>query len=229
MAAANPQGPAPTGSLTPSGARLASRIDSLLPQTQCTQCGFDGCLPYAQAIAAGQAQINRCPPGGRQGIARLAALLGKPEIDLDASCGQEGPLRLARIDEQACIGCTKCIVACPVDAIIGARKRMHTVIPELCTGCGLCLPPCPVDCIVLAPSPDHPHWSDDDARKARIRFGQRHTRLERDRADEEQRLQQLASKKLTRPDTEPADAHAVRKRAVIAAAIERARAIGARR
>jgi len=128
---------------------LADRIDALLPQTQCEQCGFHGCRPYADAMAAGEADIDRCPPGGSIGITRLAALLDRPVIPLDTSRGVEKPRTLARVIEADCIGCTKCIQACPVDAIVGASKLMHTVIPELCTGCELCLPPCPVDCIDL--------------------------------------------------------------------------------
>ena len=130
---------------------LADQIDDLLPQTQCTQCGFSGCRPYAEAIASGDAQINQCPPGGAQGIARLAALLGRAIIPLNPAHGVEKPLAAALIDEQWCIGCTLCIQACPVDAIVGAAKRMHTVLLEQCTGCELCVAPCPVDCIEMIP------------------------------------------------------------------------------
>lgn len=126
---------------------LAERIDALLPQTQCRRCGFDGCRPYAEALARGESELNRCPPGGREVIAQLAALLGRPELPLDPDCGQEGPPLVALIDEAACIGCARCLDDCPTDAIVGARKRMHTVIAEDCTGCELCLPACPVDCI----------------------------------------------------------------------------------
>lgn len=132
---------------------LADAIDALLPQTQCTQCGFAGCRPYADAIATGAADINQCPPGGAAGIARLAALLGRAPLPLDPQHGIEKPPVLARIVEEECIGCTKCIQACPVDAIVGGAKLMHTVIAALCTGCELCLPPCPVDCIALVPMP----------------------------------------------------------------------------
>jgi electron transport complex protein RnfB len=126
---------------------LAARIDRLLPQTQCGQCGYAGCRPYADAIAHGTAEINQCPPGGAAGIRALAELLQRPRLPLNPANGIERPKALAVIDEATCIGCTKCIQACPVDAIIGAPKLMHTVIAELCTGCELCLPPCPVDCI----------------------------------------------------------------------------------
>ena len=129
----------------------AEAIDALLPQTQCTRCGYDGCRPYAEAIARGAAEINQCPPGGAAVIARLAALLGRAPLPLNPSNGLEAPARVARIDEQACIGCTKCLPPCPVDAIIGARKHMHTVLADECTGCELCIAPCPVDCITLVP------------------------------------------------------------------------------
>ena len=126
---------------------LALRIDAVLPQTQCTRCGFAGCRPYADAMAAGTADINRCPPGGDPVIAALAALTGRAPRPLDPACGTYEPLQVAVIDEAACIGCTLCIDACPVDAILGAQKRMHAILPSLCSGCELCVPPCPVDCI----------------------------------------------------------------------------------
>ena len=130
-------------------AALAELIDAALPQTQCTRCGEPDCRRYAQAIAEGRAEINRCPPGGAEGIARLATLTGRASLPLDPACGIEGPLRLAVIDEAWCIGCTLCIKACPVDCIVGAAKQMHTVIEAHCTGCELCLPVCPVDCIAM--------------------------------------------------------------------------------
>jgi Na+-translocating ferredoxin:NAD+ oxidoreductase subunit B len=132
---------------------IVDRIDRVLPQTQCGQCGYPGCRPYAEAIARGEAGINQCPPGGAAGIAALAVLLGRDPLPLDPAHGVEKPRVLARIDEATCIGCTKCIQACPVDAIVGTAKLMHTVVAELCTGCELCLPPCPVDCIDLVPAP----------------------------------------------------------------------------
>jgi electron transport complex protein RnfB len=161
----------------PSGDGLVDAIDALLPQTQCTKCGYQGCRPYAQAIAREAAPINRCPPGGAEGIVRLALLLGREAIALDPACGIEVPRRIAWIDPGRCIGCTLCIQACPVDAIIGARKRMHTVIDELCTGCDLCLAPCPVDCIEMRPAPE-PDWSPDDAAAARERHHRRSARLQ---------------------------------------------------
>ena len=126
-------------------------INALLPQTQCTRCGYQGCLPYAQAIAAGDANINQCPPGGQATIETLARLTGRPPLPLNPANGVEGPRTVAFILEEHCIGCTKCLPACPVDAILGANKRMHTVIAIECTGCELCIAPCPVDCIVMLP------------------------------------------------------------------------------
>ncbi len=130
---------------------VVDKIDAILPQTQCGQCGYSGCRPYAEAIAAGEAEINLCPPGGEAVIQALADLLGRDPKPLDADHGEEKPKQVAVIDEQLCIGCTLCIQACPVDAILGAAKQMHTVIAEECTGCELCLPPCPVECISMAP------------------------------------------------------------------------------
>lgn len=128
---------------------LAERLDRLLPQTQCGQCGFDGCRPYAEAMARGEAGVDRCPPGGDAGARTLAKALGVPPRPYDRTRGTYKPLRPARIIEANCIGCTKCIQACPVDAIVGGPKHMHTVLPALCTGCELCVPACPVDCIVM--------------------------------------------------------------------------------
>jgi electron transport complex protein RnfB len=130
---------------------MVERIDRLLPQTQCGQCNYPGCRPYARAIATGEADINQCPPGGEAGVRALAALLGREPKPLDPAHGEAKAPVVALIIEPDCIGCTKCIQACPVDAIVGAPKQMHTVIADLCTGCELCLPPCPVDCIELVP------------------------------------------------------------------------------
>ncbi len=127
-------------------------IDALLPQTQCTRCGYAGCRPYAEAIARGEAEINQCPPGGAATIGALARLLETAALPLNPANGVEGPALVAYIDESRCIGCTKCLPPCPVDAIVGASRQMHTVIAELCTGCELCVAPCPVDCISMVPS-----------------------------------------------------------------------------
>jgi Na+-translocating ferredoxin:NAD+ oxidoreductase subunit B len=129
----------------------SSAIDSLLPQTQCTRCGYSGCKPYAEAIASGEANINQCPPGGTVTINALAKLLGRTPLPLNPANGVEGPALVAQIDEARCIGCAKCLPPCPVDAIVGARKRMHTVLLDVCNGCELCIAPCPVDCIVMLP------------------------------------------------------------------------------
>ena len=131
---------------------LAERLDRLLPQTQCGQCGFDGCRPYARAIARGEAGVDRCPPGGDAGAHALARLLGVAPVPYDRTRGAHKPPQVALVVEEGCIGCTKCILACPVDAIVGAGKYMHVVIEPLCTGCELCLPACPVDCIELVPA-----------------------------------------------------------------------------
>jgi len=133
--------------------RLAQRIDRILPQTQCTRCGYPACLPYARAIAAGEADIDQCPPGGEAGVRALATLLGREPKPLNPEHGQEKPPEVALIREAECIGCTKCIQACPVDAIVGASKLMHVVLADRCTGCELCVPPCPVDCIDMVPAP----------------------------------------------------------------------------
>ncbi|NYE26948.1 electron transport complex subunit RsxB [Pigmentiphaga litoralis] len=159
---------------------LADRIDARLPQTQCTKCGFDGCRPYAEAIANGTAGIDRCPPGGEAGVATLAALLDRPIVPLDLTRGLPGPLRVARIDEQHCIGCTLCIQACPVDAIVGANKRMHTILPSACTGCDLCVAPCPVDCIHMEVVAPPRAWTEQDAADARRRYTLRQSRLIRE-------------------------------------------------
>lgn len=131
----------------------AEEINQLLPQTQCGKCGFNGCMPYAKAIAAQQAQINQCPPGGQETIQALAKLLNDDEVSLNPEFGIEKEFRIAKINEDLCIGCVKCIRACPVDAIVGAAKLMHVVIEDYCTGCELCIAPCPVDCIDLVEPP----------------------------------------------------------------------------
>jgi electron transport complex protein RnfB len=161
---------------------LVQRIDDVLPQTQCTQCGYAGCRPYAQAIATGAADIDRCPPGGDAGVAALARLLGRAAVPLHPDHAARAP-RVALIDEAACIGCAKCIQVCPVDAIVGAAKLMHTVIASWCTGCELCVPPCPVDCIEFEPAEALPLPS-----LSRERHAARAARLERDRAEHDARL-----------------------------------------
>lgn len=161
-------------------------IDALLPQTQCRRCGYDGCRPYAEAMAAGEADINRCPPGGQATVGRLAELTGLESKPLDPECGDASVARVAVIREAECIGCTRCIQVCPTDAIIGAAKQMHTVIETDCTGCELCVPACPVDCIDMPESrPDtgQPLWPPprpvDAERAARARrlFQARQKRL----------------------------------------------------
>ena len=153
---------------------LADTLDDALPQTQCTRCGYADCRSYAEAIASGAAEIDRCPPGGAEGIARLAALTGRAPRPLDPVTGSEGPRRVARIDEAACIGCTLCLQACPVDCILGGPKSMHTVMARLCTGCELCIPACPVDCIVLEPASGErtgwQAWSIAQADESRRRY-----------------------------------------------------------
>ncbi|WP_428309641.1 RnfABCDGE type electron transport complex subunit B [Hydrocarboniphaga sp.] len=165
----------------------AERIDALLPQTQCTRCGYPACRPYAEAIAEGSAALNRCPPGGEATIAALAQLLRREPLPLDADCGTELPVAtVARVIEADCIGCTKCIQACPVDAIVGAANLMHVVITAECTGCELCLPPCPVDCIVMesAPQLPLPRLRADEHRQ---RYVAREARLERWETEERER------------------------------------------
>jgi electron transport complex protein RnfB len=220
---------------------LADRIEDLLPQTQCTKCGYPACRPYSEAVASGEANYNQCPPGGAEGIARLAALLGKPVIPLNSANGVERPRPLAVIDEQVCIGCTLCMQACPVDAIVGAPKQMHTVIAELCTGCDLCVPPCPVDCIALPPvtgeATGWDAWSQAQADAARERHDRREARLAREREAAEaraaaRRTGSAAAAQVTEttqanaaaPSAAPAadDAEA-KKRAIIQAALDRAR------
>ena len=168
-------------------------IDALLPQTQCTRCGYSGCRPYAAAIAAGEVPINQCPPGGATTIEALAALLARPALPLNPANGTEGPPLVAQIDEQACIGCAKCLPPCPVDAIIGAHRQMHTVVLALCTGCELCVAPCPVDCIAMVPRADLPCAPPaPDAAENRARYAAHGTRLV---AREAQRAALLSARK----------------------------------
>lgn len=205
---------------------LAHRIDALLPQTQCTQCGYEGCLPYARAIASGQAPINQCPPGGQQGIDALAALMACEPMALNPKNGQEKPLEVAEIDESLCIGCTLCIQACPVDAIMGAAKRMHSILPADCTGCALCVAPCPMDCIRMKPAHPPRPWLCADADRARARMHARQARLKREAQEQAERLEAKALAKLdeinARDDLPESDA--AKKKAMVSAAIARARA-----
>lgn len=210
---------------------LARRIDAALPQTQCQRCGYPDCARYAQAVADGEANINQCPPGGAEGVERLSAITGRPALPLNPQHGIEGPVTVAVIDEDWCIGCTLCIKVCPTDAIVGANKRMHTVIEPVCTGCELCIPVCPVDCISLDNvSGEHTGWagwSSAQAALGKARYEARLQRLAREKAEHEERLEAKAEAKLAdlaaaSKLTEPAALE--QKRAVIEAALARARA-----
>jgi Na+-translocating ferredoxin:NAD+ oxidoreductase subunit B len=212
-------------------AALAARLLDALPQTQCTRCGYPDCAAYANAIAAGKAGINQCPPGGAEGVQRLANLTDLPATPLDAAYGQEGPRSVVFIDEAWCIGCTLCIDACPTDAIVGSNKRMHTVIEDLCTGCELCLPVCPVDCIVLenasAGATGWAAWSAPQAQQARERYTDRQIRLAQQAQAHTQRQIEKAQTKLAdlpahSQHTDPAVLD--QKRATIEAVLARARA-----
>jgi electron transport complex protein RnfB len=209
----------------------ADLILDALPQTQCTRCGYPDCAGYARAIAASEAPINQCPPGGAEGITRLAALTGQPPLPLNPDFGLEGPLTVAVIDEDWCIGCTLCIKACPTDAILGSNKRMHTVIEPYCTGCELCIPVCPVDCIrlenVSGTRTGWSAWSAAQADTARQRYEFHSYRRKRDEAENQKRLEEKAKMKLAdlashSLHTDPAVLD--KKRAVIEAALTRARA-----
>jgi electron transport complex protein RnfB len=176
-------------------------IEALLPQTQCQKCGYQGCKPYAQAISQHKADINQCPPGGEQGILALSQLLEVEVKPLNEQCGIEKPRAVAVIIEQDCIGCTKCLPPCPVDAIIGASKQMHTVISADCTGCELCIAPCPVDCIIMQPIENNKmlaDWTKEKADLAKTRYLNKTTRMERLKTEKIERIkkQKLALKKL---------------------------------
>jgi Na+-translocating ferredoxin:NAD+ oxidoreductase subunit B len=210
---------------------LVARLHAALPQTQCTRCGYPDCAAYAQAIADGEAPINQCPPGGAEGIARLARITGRPVLPLNPENGVEAPRTLAVIDEDWCIGCTLCLDACPTDAILGGNKRMHTVIERYCTGCELCVPVCPVDCIALENASGQrtgwAAWSEADARQALARYESRKTRKEREEIDHAERMEGKAREKLADLPalTKGAEgAELARKKAVIEAALARARA-----
>jgi electron transport complex protein RnfB len=198
---------------------LAEKIDALLPQTQCTQCGYDGCKPYAKALAENRANINQCPPGGEPVIRSLAVLLQTNFIPLNPQFGVSKPRAIAAIDENLCIGCTLCIKACPVDAIVGATKQMHTVIKTECTGCELCLAPCPVDCIVMLPPTSSVEAAANPALWRR-RHESRLQRLKRDKQEKTTRLAQRSS----RPQAAPATPDRAHQSPAVSAAIRHARA-----
>lgn len=212
-------------------ASLAERVHAALPQTQCKRCGYPDCQAYAQAVAGGDADINQCPPGGQEGVLRLSTITGRAAKPIDPDFGNEGPRTVAFIDEDWCIGCTLCIAACPVDAIVGANKRMHTVIEQHCTGCELCLPVCPVDCILLenvsAEATGWQAWSAPLADAALHRYTQRATRQAREAQEHEARLLAKAEQKAAdiaahSQHTDPAVLD--KKRSIIEAVLERARA-----
>lgn len=181
----------------------ARSLDALLPQTQCTRCGYPGCLPYAQAIARGEADINQCPPGGTETMLALAELTGRAARQLNHDNGLEAAPTVAFIDEERCIGCTKCLPPCPVDAIVGAPRLMHTVVAELCTGCELCIAPCPVDCIRMIPllaSAAHAALTLPPPQASRARYDAHNERIARRAAE---RAAVLSDKKRgARPDSD---------------------------
>ncbi len=217
--------------MTAAPGSLAARIDAVLPQTQCTRCGYPDCAGYASAIASGEAPINQCPPGGVQGIARLAAVTGLPVAALNPDNGSEGPRAVAIIDEAWCIGCTLCLNVCPTDAIVGSNKLMHTVIEPYCTGCELCIPVCPVDCISLQPVSGQrtgwQAWSDALSAQALKRYRFHKIRVARE-ADEN--AVRLEAKALAKLEDLPGYSHITdpqlldKKCQVIEAALARARA-----
>jgi electron transport complex protein RnfB len=218
------------GALGESEQNLAARVLDALPQTQCTRCGYPDCKAYARAIAHEQAPINQCPPGGAQGIARLARITGRPVEPLNPAYGTEGPRTLAVIDEAWCIGCTLCIEVCPTDAVLGSNKVMHTIIEPACTGCELCVPVCPVDCIsleVVTQSTGWQAWSQAQADEARSRYAARQQRLAMAHTERTHKHTRELEAKLADPaaHTQPADQAGLdRKKAIIEAALARARA-----
>jgi len=211
-------------------------IEALLPQTQCTRCGYPDCHAYAVAIASGEAPINQCPPGGQTGIERLAALLGVEAEPLNPDFGVESPRTTAVIDEERCIGCTLCIQACPLDAIVGRAKRMHTVLTVCCSGCDLCVAPCPVDCIDMVSLETLATTGYVEARRAldnsindlapvfRRRYAERRQRTRRRQEERQRRLRLKAGNRTRGPRRESSSAADDKKAATIAAALKRARA-----
>ena len=223
-----------TPAALPAADALALLLHGALPQTQCTRCGFPDCASYAQAIADGEADINRCPPGGAEGIARLSALTGRPALGLDPVNGVEGVRAVAVIDEAWCIGCTLCIDACPTDAIVGSSKTMHSVVEAYCTGCELCLPVCPVDCInleaVSGARTGWAAWSAAQAAEALERYQFSRWRHERDAGSSQtfhEGVDQAAPAVMPAPGDGTGDVGDDRKRAVIDMALARARALRA--
>jgi Na+-translocating ferredoxin:NAD+ oxidoreductase subunit B len=228
--ASEPQAPSWVAS-TPPPTALAQRLNDALPQTQCTRCGYPSCRDYANAMAHEGVAINRCPPGGAEGIERLAQIAQRPTLPMDSSCGHEGPRRVAWVMESHCIGCTLCIKACPVDCIVGAPKRMHTVIEALCTGCELCIPVCPVDCIALedvTPSlSGWSAWSTTQATAARTHFETRNRRRAQQQVDTQAQRDAKAQAQLADLAAHSAITDAAtlgRKKALIAQALQRAQA-----
>ncbi|MGV8805735.1 MAG: electron transport complex subunit RsxB [Polaromonas sp.] len=214
--------------------RLAHRIHAALPQTQCKRCAYDDCLAYARAVALGEADINQCPPGGAEGIARLASITGRPVLPLNPVHGTEGARTVAFIDEDWCIGCTLCIKACPVDAIFGSNKKMHTVLEDHCTGCELCVPACPVDCInletVTGARTGWNAWSQEQADAARTRYELHSAKRPLDKGSKgsgdetPETIDMAESPRPTVPaETGPASSAAEHKRALITAALAKAR------
>ncbi|SDW52707.1 RnfABCDGE type electron transport complex subunit B [Nitrosomonas communis] len=204
--------------------KLIEQIDAVLPQTQCGQCGFSGCLPYATAIAEGHADINQCPPGELEGIRKLAALVGVAFKPLNTAHGVPKPKSAAFINEEQCIGCTFCIQACPVDAIVGAAKQVHTVITEECTGCERCVAPCPVDCICMIPVIPYPeNQAQEMKQQAADRARQRHQfRLQRLERDKQIQTEKFAQKSLAAKESQSAPENANLKKVAIQAALARA-------
>ena len=220
---------------SPTDLRLFERLNAALPQTQCTRCGYPDCSAYAQAMASGEAAINQCPPGGAEGVQRLSAITGLPALPLNPANGTEGPRALAVIDENWCIGCTLCLKACPTDAIMGSNKMMHTVIEPWCTGCELCIPVCPVDCIslenVTGARTGWQAWSQQEADTAKARYEGHQARHKKEEGKPSSGADAgktagstpaAPAASAARPESDPAVAD--RKRAVIEAALARARA-----